>query len=401
MTEPDHQITPADVAANTTPRPPRQRKRTRAGKSNAPSLAAVPEPVPAPRPGPELLRDLKATIARYCVLPTESALIAVTLYAAYTHLSDSFDYAPRMVVRSAMKRSGKSRLLEVLAELVHQPLQTINATVPYIFRSLSDQDPPTLIFDEADTVFGTKAKAEANEDLRGLLNAGFRRGQTVGRTVGPMHTPQQFPTFAPAILAGIGRMPDTIEDRAVVIVMKRRKPTETVEQFRFGRDVPILHELRAELARWAETITPGIPEDLPVYDREADTWEPLIAVADAAGGHWPQLARMACKAMCSAAGDDDADQLPTMLLADIKEVFDERMHKVTFLASNVLCDELRKIDDAPWSSMELNPSRLGRRLADHRIRAGRKADGDRKRGYFRADFVDVWERHLPAGSDNA
>ena len=195
MSEPDHQITPADVAANTKPKPPRQRQRTRAGKSNTPSLAAVAEPVP--RPGPELMRDLKATIARYCVLPTESALIAVTLYAAYTHLSDSFDYAPRMVVRSAMKRSGKSRLLEVLAELVHQPLQTINATVPYIFRSLSDQDPPTLIFDEADTVFGTKAKAEANEDLRGLLNAGFRRGQTVGRTVGPMHTPQTVPDVRP------------------------------------------------------------------------------------------------------------------------------------------------------------------------------------------------------------
>ena len=78
-------------------------------------------------------------------------------------------------------------------------------------------------------------------------------------------------------------MPDTIEDRAVVIVMKRRKPTETVEQFRFGRDADPARA-RAELARWAETITPGIPEDLPSYDREADTWEPLIAVADAAGG---------------------------------------------------------------------------------------------------------------------
>ena len=141
-------------------------------------------------------------------------------------------------------------------------------------------------------------------------------------------------------------MPDTIEDRAVVIVMKRRKPTETVEQFRFGRDVPILHELRAELARWAETITPGIPEGptrlrprgrhLGAADRGRRRRRRPLAAACAHGVQgdvwcgWRRRRRPA----------------PTMLLADIKEVFDERMHGTTFLASNVLCDELRKIDDA-------------------------------------------------------
>lgn len=365
------------------------------------TAAPIPEfPAPQPRPGDELLDDIKENIARYCALPTDEALVAVTLYAAYTHLTDHFDHAPRMVVRSAMKRSGKSRLLEVLAELVHEPLQTINATVPYVFRSLSDSHPPTLIFDEADTIFGTKVKAEQNEDLRGLLNAGFRKGNTVGRTVGPMHSPQQFPVFAPAILAGIGRMPDTIEDRAVVIVMKRRKSSEHVDPFRFRHDVPILNELRDELAVWSKSVSPDIPDTMPVHDREADTWEPLIAVADTAGGRWPKLARAACREMCKASGDDDSDQLPTQLLADIREVFNGMSH-VEFLMSTVLCDALRNIEGAPWASMDLNPTRLGMRLGEHRIRAHRRPDGDRKRGYSRADFNDVWERHLPAEDTDA
>ncbi len=346
------------------------------------------------------------TIRTYCVLPSESALIGVTLWVAYTHLITSFDFAPRLVVRSAMKRSGKSRLLEVVTELVHNPIQTISATTPYIFRSIDPDEPPTLLFDEADTIFGTKVKAEQNEDLRALLNAGFRQGNFIGRTVGPSHAPQQFATFAPAAVAGIGRMPDTIEDRAIVVVMKRRKTTETVQQFRLGTDVPVLHAVREDIAAWAaqvrDTVAATPPTDIPVTDRAADVWEPLIAVADAAGGRWPEMARMAAKALCDASGDDDSDNLATALLADIKEVFDNHPG-VSFLPSQALCDELKKVDEAPWAQFDLSPTKLGMKLKDHRIRARRRdastVPGDRKRGYHRADFLDVWERHLDPDSE--
>ena len=127
-----------------------------------------------------------------------------------------------------------------------------------------------------------------------------------------------------AALAGIGAMPDTIEDRAVVIRMRRRAPGESVAPFRHRRDRPALTGLAAQLAGWLgkhlaelEKAEPA----MPLEDRAADTWEPLVAVADLAGGLWPGLARDAAVVLT-------ADQDPRRrvsdrirLLADFRAAF--------------------------------------------------------------------------------
>lgn len=279
----------------------------------------------AMRDGAAILDDVRAAVRRYCVLPSAHAEVAVALWIVTTHLTPCFEYAPRLVVRSPEKRSGKSRLLEIADALVHEPLRAVNATVSYIFRSLDADPPPTLLFDEADTIFGSKKVAEQNEELRGLLNAGFQRGLPFGRTVGANHLPMTFETFAMAALAGIGRMPDTIEDRAVVIVMRRRKPSETVAPYRTRRDKPPLDKLRQRIAEWAAAVAERLeghePAELGVEDRAADVWEPLVSVADMAGGEWPVLARRAAKVMVDEAGaDDEASSSKLRLLADIREV---------------------------------------------------------------------------------
>lgn len=349
--------------------------------------------------GDELLDRVAAAVSRYCILPSPHALIGVVLWVAYTHMTDAFEYAPRLVARSAEKRSGKSRLLEVVDALVHEPLRAVNATVSYIFRSLDrDGMPPTLLLDEADTIFGTKTKAEQNEDLRGLLNAGFQRGLTFGRTVGPQHTPTEFQTFAPAALAGIGQMPDTIEDRAVVVVMRRRKPSETVAPYRTRRDRPALEDLADELASWAASVTDAAtgyePESLGVEDRAADVWEPLVTVADMAGGRWPALAREAAAFMVHEAENNaEESSLNIKLLSDLRDVFDDEA--ADFLASAKVCELLRGIDESPWGQFDLNPSRLGHRLREYGIKTGHNP-AKTMRGYRRADFLDAWERYVPS-----
>ena len=358
----------------------------------------------APTGGAELLDQVAEAVQRYCILPSPHALTGVVLWIAYTHMSDAFEYAPRLVARSAEKRSGKSRLLEVVDALVHEPLRAVNATVSYIFRSLDrDGMPPTLLLDEADTIFGTKTKAEQNEDLRGLLNAGFQRGLTFGRTVGPNHTPTEFATFAPAALAGIGQMPDTIEDRAVVVVMRRRKPSEQVAPYRTRRDRPALEALADDLASWAgtvvETATGYEPANLGVEDRAADVWEPLITVADMAGGRWPALARDAAAFMVSAAEADSEDSsLNIRLLADIKTIFDE--DGIKFIKSDELCNRLRQVEESPWGQFELSPSKLGHRLKEYGIKTDFEDTYKKARGYRLVDFVDTFERYLaPKASD--
>ena len=367
-----------------------------------PSLVQNFEDAPADD-GAELFNELQSAIERYVVLPSAHHRAAIVLWIAATHCVPAFDYATRLVVRSAEKRSGKSRLLEIIDATCHRPLRAVNATVPAIFRSLEGEAPPTLILDEADTIFGSRKVAEQNEDLRGLLNAGFQRGLPVLRTVGPQHEPKEFNTFAMAALAGIGQMPDTIEDRAVVIKMRRRKPAEQVQPYRIRRDAPHLHNLRERLAIWSASAAPALEDyypALPVEDRAADTWEPLVAVADIAGGSWPQMARDAALALtdeADSAAEDDSINL--RLLADIKTIFagTDRPNvvgqKVEFIASSLMCERLAGIEESPWSDWELTPSKLGHRLKEYGIKTGHNTDKT-ARGYRIEDFQDAFERYL-------
>lgn len=347
-------------------------------------------------PASDLLDDVREAIRRFCVLPGEHELVAVALWCTLSHLLTKFDYAPRLVIRSAEKRSGKSRLLEIVDALVYSPLRAVNATVAFVFRSLDSNPPPTLLFDEADTIFGSRGVADKNEELRGLLNAGFQRGLPFGRVVGSELVTEQFSTFAMAALAGIGRMPETIEDRAVVVVMKRRRDAEIVQPYRPRRDGPALNAIRERLAEWADTVRDRAGEtypDLPIDDRAADLWEPLVSVADLVGGEWPKLARDAAVAMVSSAVEDDTTRSPALqLLADIRTVFHTR-----FMKSDDLCLKLRGLSESPWEHIELNPSRLGARLREYSIRT-RHTEDKAGRGYYLADFADAFARYLPPES---
>ncbi len=345
--------------------------------------------------GEQLLNDLHDTFCRYVVFPDEHAAIAVTLWVAATHALPAFQHAPRLVINSPEKRCGKSRLLDIISGTCHQSLVSVNATVAAIFRSIGGNHPPTLVIDEADAIFGSKKVAEQNEDLRALLNAGHQRDRPALRCVGPNQTPTPFPTFAMAALAGIGQMPDTITDRAVNVTLRRRTRDEKVNQFRTRRDGPLLAVLRDRLAAWCaeqlDALAAAEP-DMPVEDRAADTWEPLIVVADAAGGPWPELARSACAALVARAeGDAEDGSLRVRLLSDIRDVFTKRGS--TFLASADLVTELRGIEESPWDGFDYNPSKLSRQLKEYGVKPRRDATGN-TRGYRMDDLADVFVRYL-------
>ncbi|MGO4600085.1 DUF3631 domain-containing protein [Terrabacter sp. 2RAF25] len=364
--------------------------------SAVPDLRGLQEPSEDPA---EMLLSVEECLRTYCVLPSEHAYVAVALWVATTHVLPAFDYAPRLVARSAEKRSGKSRLVEVVYGLVREPIRTVNASVAFIFRSLGNEHPPTILLDEADVLFGTRMKAEQNEDLRGLLNAGHQRGLTYGRVEGPSHTPTTFSTFAMALVAGIGNMPDTIEDRAVVLAMRRRKESEVVSTFRQKRDGPALAMLKDRLHDWGEVavgLLEGAEPTMPpgVDDRAADTWEPLLAVADCVGGDWPVRARAAATYFVLATAEDEqAQSLGVQLLGDIRGAFDKLGHP--FIGSQDLVTALEEDAAAPWFDMKFNPSKLGKHLARYGIRTGHTPD-KRKRVYHREDFEDAWERYLPS-----
>ncbi|MFC4033692.1 DUF3631 domain-containing protein [Streptomyces polygonati] len=335
-------------------------------------------------------------------MPSDAALDAVILWIAATHLQPAWQHAPRLAVVGPAKRCGKSRLLDVLHGIVHDPFITVNSTPAAIFRSITEQ-PPTLLVDEADTIFGSVKVAEKNEEMRGLLNSGHQRNRPTTRVVGPEHKPTKFATFAMAALAGIGDLPDTIMDRAVVIRMRRRGPGETVRPFRSRRDTPLLHLLRDRLAEWSAPLLEAAAEMepvMPVEDRAADTWEPLVIVADLAGGRWPQRARTACRAMTThEEGQDQETGLKTRILADIRAAF-AMCGDPDALSTQSLLSALNADTEGPWrehGTSGLTPRGLQLLLKDYGISAAnRRFPGDtQRRGFTRNQFTDAWTRYCP------
>ncbi len=348
--------------------------------------------------GAALLGQLHRVLTRYVILPSADAAAAVALWIAATHAQDAWACAPRLVIRAPEKRCGKSRLLDIVEGTCHNPLITVNGSPAAVYRSIGADIVPTLLLDEADTIFGGK-NAEGSEDLRGLLNAGHQRNRPAIRYDAATRTVEKIPTFAMAALAGIGAMPDTIEDRAVVIRMRRRAPGETVAPFRHRRDRPALTTLAADLARWLSAHLAELEKaepPMPLEDRAADTWEPLIATADLAGRDWPDLARHAALAL-TAERDQAAEVSDRIrLLADCRTAF----AGADALPSTTIVARLRSDPESPWCEPPpgITPKRLAALLADYDIRSKTIRFGEptgQVKGYHRADFTDAWARYCP------
>ena len=369
-----------------------------------------PATVPAgpPPDGAALLDETVAALARFIVFARPEHLVAAALYAAATHAVRELQFAPRLRVKSPVKRCGKTLLLDVLSCLVHRPLPTANASTAALVRSIG-ADPATLVLDEMDAVFGRTVKGdEKAETLRGVLNAGFGRGKPYLRYDVNTGQVESFPTFALAIIAGIGDLPDTIEDRAVIVPLARKTDGATVARFRLRRDPPWLCDLGARLAAWIGPLAAAIGAAEPAMppgmsDRAEDTWEPLIAVADAAGGHWPALAREAARVMAAAAAAADADaDVKTRLLADLRTVLGD----AHALHTGTILERLAGLSGAPWSDWRAGRALNDRQLAEMLRPFGArsrdvKLDGVNRKGYYAADLWDAWQRYgaaAPGGS---
>ena len=358
--------------------------------------AKSPEPL-----GAKLLGDVYRFLGRFVAYPSDDCRIAHTLWIAHTHLMDAWESTPRLAFLSPEPASGKTRALEITETLVPRPVEAVNATPAYLFRKVSDPEgPPTILFDEIDTVFG---RGRENEEVRGVLNAGHRRGAMAGRCVvkGKIIETEELPAYCAVAVAGLGRLPDTVLSRSVVVRMRRRKATERVEPYRRRIHAPQGHKLRDQLELWAETIFDDMCEATPemppgVEDRNADMWEPLLAVADAAGGHWPETARVSSVSLVSLA-QERTPSLGIKLLEDIKAVFDEL--EVDRITTVDLLEKLNGMEESPWGDLKgkpLDSRRLSRMLGEYEISPGQVRVSDEKtlKGYLKEHFLDTWPRYV-------
>jgi hypothetical protein len=361
---------------------------------------------PAKANGAALLNEVETAGKTYVVFSSEHDRVAWVLFHAATHAQPAWEHATRLVYTSPLRRCGKTRAQDVGAELGWNGQASVNISVAALVRSIDEQDPPTLHLDEYDTVFG-KTTREGAEDLRGILNAGFARGKPYRRWNVQTREQEVCPSFCMATLAGIGDLPDTIEDRSIVLHMRRRAKHEVVRPYRIRRDRPGLVALHDRLHTWVngniEKLRTAEPV-MPVEDRDADKWEPLIAVADLAGGDWPRRARAACLTLCAPTDADDAT-LGERLLCELLPAYRDLLTRartiygwdVDWVPSQWLVDELVKLDDAPWGDIRgkaLDQRLMARLLRPYGVKPlTRRLGQATPRCYERVTLHDAWVRY--------
>jgi putative DNA primase/helicase len=359
-----------------------------------PLVFTKPDPSPQPVDGAELLDELTSTIRSFIVMP-EVAQHAVALWIVHSYVFGTMMVTPRLVVKSAQKRCGKTTLLLLLEALCARTLSSASISPASVYRVV-ELAQPTLLIDEGDVFIND------NPELRALLAAGYLRGAQTTRVVGEAHEPRQFSCWSPAAIATIKPLHDTLEDRSIVVALERKVRGEKVTRLRIDR-LQQMAPLTSKIQRWSddnitalEQADPDVPEAL--NDRAADCWRILVAVAECAGGEWPERARKAALKLSS--DNEDIETVATMLLADLRDLFEASGHDELFTAE--IIGALIRMEERPWAEYGEPPrpfsrTQLARLLRPFKVKpknVRRAGTQQQAKGYELKQLEELFKRYL-------
>jgi putative DNA primase/helicase len=351
------------------------------------------EPWHSPVNGDELLQAVTNTIHKYVICNKHTA-ISAALWVAHTYLIDVIHCSPLAIITAPDKGCGKSTLLDVMADMVYQPVPTASISAAALYRTIEKYH-PTLLIDEVDSFLA------GDEAMRGIINCGHKRKAAyVMRCEGDNNEPKRFSTWSAKLLSGISakNLHPTITSRAIMLELRKKLPTETIASNRNNQAE--YHAISRKLVRWSTDIkaqvaksTTALPNGLD--DRQKDNWEPLLAIADIAGGRWSELARETAIAMSS---QEENKSYKTELLEDIKSVFESR--KIDRISTHDLIADLCADDEGNWATYnrgkEINPKQLATLLRGYGIISNTLRFGNQSpaKGFERVQFLDVWARYV-------
>ena len=342
--------------------------------------------------GAMLLNTISKELSKYVILPN-GAGDAIAAWTLLTYSSDAFRILPYLGLTSPVKRCGKTTLLEVLQGLTNKGLTASNISPAAVFRTI-DKYHPTLLIDEADTFL------KDSDELRGVLNSGHTRATAfVIRVEGENHEPVKFSTWGPKAISMIGCLPETLQDRSVVIELRRKMPGESANKLDIDFEAECI-DIRRKCQRWADdnldelTITrPEMPRTN--NDRLTDNWLPLFAIAKVAGGDWPDKIK---KSLLKMMGVED-DNIGSMLLEDIRDIF----NSIERIFSDDLIESLKSKMDRPWVDWNrgkgLTQNGLARLLKPFAVKSKNMRIGENlRKGYEMDGLKDAFKRYIPLSS---
>jgi Protein of unknown function (DUF3631) len=348
-----------------------------------------------------LIEAIESFFSRFVVFRSRHDALKISLFVLHTYAVEHADVSPYLHISSAEKMSGKSTLLELLEHLVARPWLVVSISEAVLFRKI-EADGPTILLDEVDALLnGDKERAET---IRGILNAGFERGRTVPRCVGPKHELREFNVFGPKVLAGLGGLPDTLSSRCIHVRLERKLPGDKVERRNRRVVRSDAEDLRTWLDSWSQHDAAELDGRLAVLPeglgyRSEDLWEPLLAIAELAG---PAMRERAVAAALDLSGAvDQTESTGVRLLAAVRDAFggDDR------ISADSLVARLRAQADEGWGAWNngngITRADLQRRLKSYGISNQTILIGvDRMRGFKREQFDDAFARYLTPVTEN-
>jgi hypothetical protein len=367
-----------------------------------------------------LVDDVIKVFKRYVWLLKEEEYLALALWVLHTWSFKAATATPYIWVYAPEVECGKTRCLEVAQYLACNAELIVDPTASVLFRTLADGGPYTMLIDEVDRIF-KPGDEEGKSALKAILNAGYRRGVVVKRSVreGSDWATQSFPVFCPKAFDGLrDTLPDTLKSRSVPIPMHRHPRAVKLDRFLQRKVAEETELLRERLETWAEQAVPALVEAEPLLsaelgDRHAECWEPLFAIADLAGREFGEHVRKAAVELHRKQVQEESVEI--VLLRHFRDAFDKR--KASRLSTLQVFELLvtRDDDDAPWASwwgtwhqfLALDKDRrrnraksIGQQLARMLKPYGiapkpLQIDGEVQRGFERAWFEQVWRSYLP------
>ncbi len=360
------------------------------------------EPWDEPVDSAELLDQINGLIRRFIICAPETSQ-ASALWIAFTWIIEHVQVAPIANITAPEMQCGKSQLLSVISSMVKKPAIAANISPSVVFRVI-EKYCPTLLIDEADSFMN------GNDDLRGIINSGHTRDSAfVWRSVGDEHEPEQFSTWGAKAICGIGHQAATIMDRSIVLELRRKRADEQVERLRHADKSEFL-TIRRKLARFAQDCGEQIAKarpDLPnaLSDRAQDNWEPLLAIADVAGGHWVTTARYAALSIYAKSQDEDNQSAGIMLLNDIQSIFDDNPNYKNIFSADLLY-LLCEMEERPWNDWNkgraITTAKIARYLKPYGVHPKTIREGYKTaKGYERKAFNDAFDRYIPSQNATA
>jgi hypothetical protein len=368
------------------------------------SFLVDPEPWPERVDGDDLLDQLAERAGTHLILPPGAATL-LALWTVFSHAHDAFWISPILAATSPTPECGKSTLLDLLSGVCPKAMNVSSITAASLFRGV-DKYAPTFLLDEGDTYL------KGNDDLRAIINSGHKRSSArVLRCDGDSHESKWFSTWCPKAIALIGSLPPTLASRSIQVELQRKLATEVVKPLRLDR-LNHLAPLQQQAARWAaenrmrlSDADPAMPS--AIYGRMADNWRPLFAIAEVAGGEWPERAQDAAVELSAAYSEKVA---AVMLLEDTRDILKKRglgPGEGQSIWSIDLVHDLVNLEDRAWGTW----GRSGKPITQERVAAMLrgfkvvpkqiKREGINQRGYYAAPLYAAFDRYLLPSTEGA